>query len=141
MTLNDQLTMTSISIVDCLAKADSKSLDKHHYRQLIGTLVGVCNVQASTTDYEPRTTFSTQYQSAFNEAAANLLAFSNGLSEDEFLKYIEKVHLICEEDERICDAFTNFYGPFVSRQDQLDATELEFGTNAKKLMKSILNIK
>ena len=125
MTLNDQLTKTSISIVDCL----------------IGTLVGVCEVQASLKDYEPRTIFSTQYQSAFNETAATLLAFSKGLTADEFLKYTENVHSICKEDSRIRDAFTGFYGPYVNLDDQLDATELEFGTNAKLLMKSILNIK
>ena len=141
MTLNDQLTMTSISIVDCLAKADSKSLETRYYRQLISTLVTVCEVQTSIKDYVPRNLFSTHYQSAFNETVATLLAFSSSLTADEFLEFKAKVHSICEEDDRIRDAFTKFYGPHASRDDQLDATELEFGTNAKLLMKSILNIK
>lgn len=141
MPLNNQLTLTSISIVECLVKADAKSLDTRHYRQLIDTLIDVCNVQASMQNYEPRTTFSTQYQSSLAEAAATFLACSTGLTNTEFLEYMKKIHYICEQDSRIRDAFTNFHGPHVSREDKLSATELEFGINAKKLMKSIIHHK
>jgi hypothetical protein len=141
MTLNDQLTMTSVSIVDCLVKADSNSLDTRYYRQLIDTLIQICGVQASMQEYEPRTTFSTQYQSSLAEAAATILACSKNLTNSEFLKYLEKVHCICAEDSRICDAFKSFHGPYVSREDRLTATAMEFGVNAQRLMKSILDFK
>ena len=141
MTLNDKLTIASVSIVECLVKANKKELDTRYYRQLIDTLVDVCDVQASMKNYEPRTMLSSQYQSSLAEAAAAFLACSNGLTNEEFLEYLNKVHYICDEDSRIRDAFTDFHGPHVSREDQLQATEMEFGTNAKILMQSILDLK
>jgi len=141
MTLNDQLTMTSVSIVDCLKKADAKSLDTRHFRDLIDALVDVCSIQASTKEYVPRTTFSSQYQSSLAESAATFLACCNGMNESELVDYIIKVQNICRTDSRILDGFLDFYGPHASRQEKLDATGAEFGFNAKVLMEAIINMK
>jgi hypothetical protein len=141
MTLNDQLSMTSVSIVDCLTKADTKSLDEREFRNLIDTLVDVCSIHASTKEYVPRTMFSTQYQSSLVESAATFLACCIGMNDTELVDYIFKVQNICKTDSRIKDGFKDFHGPHASRQEKLDATEMEFGINAKILMESILNMK
>lgn len=141
MTLNEQLTMASVSIVDCLMKADPKSLDTRHHNKLVDTLVRIGDVHASLQGYVPYATFASQYHSSLAESAAAFFYYSHGLTDAQLVDLINKVISICDEDPRIRDGFLKFYGPHISRQDHLDTVELEFGINAKILMEAVFELK
>ena len=141
MTLNEQLTMASVSIVECLVKADPKSIDSRHHDKLVDTLVRIGDVHASLQGYVPYANFSSQYQSSLAESAAAFFYYSHGLTDVQLFEFVKKVLAICDEDPRIRDGFLNFYGPHISRKDHLDAVELEFGVNAKILMESVFMMK
>ncbi len=141
MSLNEKLTMASVSIVDCLMKADKKSIDSRHHDKLVDTLVRIGDVHVSLQGYVPYATFATQYHSSLAESAAAFFYYSHGLTDAQLVDLINKVISICDEDPRIRDGFLDFYGPHISRQDHLEAVELEFGDNAKILMEAVFELK
>jgi hypothetical protein len=122
-------------------KADKKSIDSRHHDKLVDTLVRIGDVHASLQGYVPYATFATQYHSSLAESAAAFFYYSHGLTDAQLVDLINKVISICDEDPRIRDGFLDFYGPHISRQDHLEAVELEFGVNAKILMEAVFELK
>lgn len=141
MTLNEQLTITSLSVLDSLIEAQEPLIDADAFLRLIDVFINVCAIQTGTIDYIPCNRNATQHENADDEVVATMLTYGAALTEKQLLQYMNTVSRICNEDSRIRNAFRDFYGSDVSFHDQLAYAERDFGANAMKLMRFVFNMK